>query len=145
MNVTDFVNLVINSLKITGKGTGAIKDNEDGTQSAVILTFKEPLQGDVLDFGNGTTSDITDVKPQTKPAPDKAEQQQTPNHIVSMEDLNTNYYENSIKEQAQEEVKNEQQNTGNNSSADSWLGNIVDSLMNFFTSLLEMLFGKAAN
>ena len=75
MNVTDFVNLVINSLKITGKGTGAIKDNEDGTQSAVILTFKEPLQGDVLDFGNGTTSDITDVKPQTKPAPDKAEQQ----------------------------------------------------------------------
>lgn len=151
MNVTDFVNLVINSLKITGKGTGAIQDNGDGTQSAVILTFKEPMDGDVLDLGNGNTSNIHDVKPQTKPSGDNnsynSAQQKEPNHIVSMEDINTNYYQNSIKEQAQEEAKKEVQknNSQSTSSEQSWIEKFVDTITNFVTSLVEMLFGKAAN
>lgn len=151
MNVTDFVNLVINSLKITGKGTGTIKDNGDGTQSAVILTFKDPLDGDVFDFGNETTSNINDVKPQTKPSQgnsvQQTEQQTKPNHIVSMDDVNTNYYENAIKNQAEKEAQNNNNQTNNNnqsnSSTQSWFGSFIDKITEFINSIVSMLTGNA--
>ena len=147
MNVTDFVNLVINSLKSTGKGTGAIKDNGDGTQSAVILTFKDNINGDVFDFGNGNTSDINDVPPQRNPSgneQNKTDNEKKPTHIASMEDVNTNYYEKSIKEQTKEEAKKETQNNKNStSSGQSWFNNILDMMTNLINNIITMLTEKS--
>ena len=208
MNVTDLVNMVINSLKITGKGTGMIQDNGDGTQNAVILTFKEPIDGDIMDFGNGNTSNIHDVKPeqdeisQTPDRPERPDRhhhhkhhnfwpfgdrhhhhhdfhrphfgrpdssntvnwpfsengnagenaavdesqdaQQTPSHIVSMEDVNTNYYEDSIQDVVEDNVQNETtpDTSSGTSSSSSWFASLLDTVTDFINSMIDKLVGN---
>ena len=64
-----------------------------------------------------------------------------------MDDVNTNYYENAIKNQAEKEAQNNNNQTNNNnqsnSSTQSWFGSFIDKITEFINSIVSMLTGNA--
>lgn len=132
MNVSDMVNMLISTLKITGKGTGAIQENEDGSKSAVILTYNKKIQSDIVELSNGNSGDLITTSGEEQKSPEKTFKRRQP--VVSMEDL----YKDYSTKKSSSKKSNTSSTTKQNKTLKETFQGVMDYLAQIFVNIFSV-------